>query len=85
MCKGTGILAMRENFGHVVQCGCGTLHVTIGPVTVAFDAQALRSLQEMVGQALDALEINQHELSDSEPFLMHASHLSVRKVLKMKH
>jgi len=85
MCKGTGVLALRDNFGHVVECGCGTIHVTVGPVTLALDPHALRTLYEMLGQAIDAEETNKHQLSDPEPFLMHASHLAVRKVLKVKH
>lgn len=52
MCKRTGILAIRDNFGHVVECGCGTIHMTIGPVTVSLDSGSLRTLHEMLGQAI---------------------------------
>jgi hypothetical protein len=85
MCKGTGILAMRDNFGHVVECGCGTIHVTVGPVTLALDPHALRSLHEMLGQAIEAEECNGRQPSDPEPFLMHSSHLAVRKIVKVRH
>jgi len=39
MCAGTRVLANRENFGDVVECGCGTIHVTVGPVTIALGLQ----------------------------------------------
>lgn len=50
MCAGKGLLAVDENFGHVAQCGCGTLHVSVGPVSVALDAKALRRLHELLAR-----------------------------------
>jgi hypothetical protein len=85
MCKGTGVLVKLDDFGHVLECGCGTIHVTVGPVTLALDPQALRTLHKMLGRAIEAEEVNRHQLSDPEPFLMHSSHLAVKKVVKLKH
>jgi len=81
------MLAMRENFGHVVECGCGTVHVTIGPVTVALDSESLRKLHNMLGQAIESVERNEigAELPEAKPLLAHGSHLAIKKVLKIKH
>ena len=83
MCDRKGLLAVEENFGCVAECGCGTLHVTVGPVSVAVDAQALRRLHELLGAALDKL--NSAELLTPENLSWQSSHLALRKVLKIKH
>lgn len=85
MCAGKGLLAVDENFGHVAQCGCGTLHVSVGPVSVALDAKALRRLHELLGTAVERLDSGAEELEQPKPLLMHSSHLSLRKVLRIKH
>ncbi|HTQ60473.1 MAG TPA: hypothetical protein VMI32_09635 [Candidatus Solibacter sp.] len=85
MCRGTGLLATRENFGHIVECGCGTIHLTIGPVTVALDARSLRSLHKMVGQALERMDSLPGELPKPDALTMHESHLAIRKVVKLKY
>jgi len=85
MCAGKGILAEQENFGHVAECGCGTLHVAIGPVTVALDEQALRRLHEMIGTAIVRLEENSMDDGPENPLLMHGSYLAVKKLVKLKH
>jgi hypothetical protein len=82
MCERKGLLAVQDNFGCVAECGCGTLHVTVGPVSVAVDAQALRRLHDMLGAALDKLD--SAELSGPEPLSWRSSHLALRKVLKIK-
>jgi hypothetical protein len=83
MCERKGLLAVEENFGCVAECGCGTLHVTVGPVSVAVDAQALRRLHELLGAAIDKL--NSAEFLTSENLGWQSSHLALRKVLKIKH
>jgi hypothetical protein len=60
MCSAKGLLAVQDNFGHVAECACGTLHVTVGPMRVALDGKALRRLHELLGTAIEKLE------SDSE-------------------
>lgn len=85
MCVGNALLAVEENFGHVAECGCGTLHVTVGPVSVALDSRALRRLHEMLGAAIARLHSTPDELDRSNALLVHASHLALRKVMKIKH
>jgi hypothetical protein len=83
MCERKGLLAVEENFGCVAECGCGTLHVTVGPVSVAVDAQALRRLHELLGAAIDKL--NSAAFPARERLSWQSSHLALRKVLKIKH
>lgn len=85
MCAGKGLLAVQENFGHVAECGCGTLHVTVGPVSMALDAKALRRLHELLGAAIARLDSEADELEQPKPLFMHASHLALKKVMKLKH
>lgn len=85
MCKGKAVLAERDNFGLVAECGCGTVHVTVGPVSVALDVEALRKMHEMLGEALSRLDSISTELAQPQPLLMHSSHLAMKKVLKIKH
>ena len=84
MCTGKGLLAVQENFGHVAVCGCGTLHVTVGPVSVALDAKALRRLHELLAAAIERLDSEAEELEQPKPLVMHSSHLALRKVLRIK-
>jgi hypothetical protein len=70
MCTATGLLAVQENFGHVAECNCGTLHVTVGPMTVSLDTQALRRLHDMLGNAIDRLDsAPEVELTQPKPVL----------------
>jgi hypothetical protein len=82
MCAGKGVLAVYENFGHVAECECGTIQVTVGPVSVALDAQALRRLHDLLGAAIEKVEAG--ELAQPKPLLLHSSHLALKKVLKIK-
>jgi hypothetical protein len=82
MCERKGLLAVQDNFGCVAECGCGTLHVTVGPVSVAVDAQALRRLHELLGAAIEKLE--SAELASRDHLNWRSSHLALRKVLKIK-
>ena len=85
MCSAKGMLAVQDNFGHVAECDCGTVHVTVGPVSVALDAQALRRLRDLLGVAIEKLDAAPNELSEPKPILPHFSHLVMRKVMKLKH
>ncbi len=88
MCASKEFLAVQENFGHVAECGCGTIHLTVGPVTLSLDSEALRRLHDMVGNAITQMESDthdSHELTEHKSLLMHSSHLAVRKVMKLKH
>jgi hypothetical protein len=85
MCTAKGFLAVQENFGHVAECNCGTLHVTFGPVSYALDSEALRRLHELLGAAIQRLDSAPDKLSQPKPILPHFSHLAMRRVMKIKH
>ena len=88
MCTAKGMLAAQDNFGHVAQCDCGTVHVTVGPVSVALDTQALRRLRDLVGAAIEKIDSAAEapeQLEQPKPILPHLSHLAIRKVMKLKH
>jgi hypothetical protein len=79
------MLAAQDNFGHVAQCDCGTVHVTVGPVSVALDTQALRRLRDLVGAAIEKIDSAAEAPEQPKPILPHLSHLAMRKVMKLKH
>ncbi len=83
MCAGKDLLAVYENFGHVAECGCGSIHVTVGPLSVALDSHALRRLHELLGAAIEKLD--SAELVQPESLFRHSSHFALRKVMKIKH
>ena len=83
MCAGTELLVVYENFGQVVACDCGSIHVTVGPVSVALDGHALRRLHNLVGAAVEKLNFEKHPSSPAS--FPHSSHLALRKVMKIKH
>ena len=85
MCAEKGLLTLLENFGHVAECECGTIHVSVGPVSVALDSQAHRRLHGMLGSAIERLDHKAEELLRREPLWTHSSHLALRKVVKIKH
>ncbi|HXT74789.1 MAG TPA: hypothetical protein VN780_00735 [Candidatus Eisenbacteria bacterium] len=85
MCTAKGMLAAQDNFGHVAQCDCGTVHVTVGPVSVALDTQALRRLRDLVGAAIEKIDSAAEAPEQPKPILPHLSHLAMRKVMKLKH
>jgi hypothetical protein len=83
MCKGKRILAELENFGQISECGCGTFHVSIGPVSVALDSNSLRRLHELVGRAIQKSDSN--DLGYPESVFSNSTYLALRKVVKIKH
>jgi len=85
MCVGKGILAMEENFGHVLECACGTVHVNVGPISVALDRNAMRRLHDMLGAAIARLDAAPDEFERPERFTTHAAHLEFLKTLNLKH
>jgi len=85
MCEGKYMLAVEENFGHVMECGCGTLHVNVGPFSVALERRSLRKLHEMLGAAIARMDSACDEINQPERSMAHASHLELRKVIKLKH
>lgn len=55
MCTTKKLLAFESHFGCVTHCDCGTLHLTIGVVSLALDQEALRRIHQLVGAALKQL------------------------------
>jgi hypothetical protein len=85
MCAGKTVLAVQENFGLVAECDCGTIQVTIGPVSLSIDCEALRKLHSMIGTAIEHRETMPSEIDAHKAALLHTSHLAMRKVMKLKH
>jgi hypothetical protein len=85
MCAGKTVLAVQENFGVVAECDCGTIHVTVGPVSLAVDSEALRKLHVMIGMAIEHRETVPSDVDAHKAALLHTSHLAMRKVMKLKH
>jgi hypothetical protein len=83
MCTGKRVLATEEGFGHIAECGCGTVHVTIGPVSVALDAHSLIRLNNLLGAAV--AKAHSTEIAEPESIFFHTSHFESKKVLKLKH
>jgi hypothetical protein len=55
MCLKKRYLAVQEGFGAVVQCDCGTIHITAGSVSVVVDQDALRRVRDLAEEALQRL------------------------------
>ena len=55
MCTHKRLLASEKDFGHVAECDCGTIHVTVGPVSVALNQNALRRLRDLLTSAAERL------------------------------
>ena len=83
MRAGKRILAVSENFGTVAQCGCGSVHVTVGPVSVALDSDTLQKLHRLLGAAIQRIESDQ--LTETESVYEHSSRLALRRVVKLKY
>lgn len=58
----------------VERCGCGTLHLTLGAMTLRIQEEALFSLCSTVAEALSALARRQRrEMEDGPGGMFHAS------------
>ena len=55
MCMTKKLLAAEQQFGCVIQCDCGTLHLTVGVVSLGLDREALRRMHLLIGTALKHL------------------------------
>ena len=58
--SGTGArkLAEREGFGCVYECGCGTVHIAIGPVELKLTREGIAQVHAML---CEATELWDHE------------------------
>jgi hypothetical protein len=71
MCTQKLLLAAEEDFGNVSECDCGTVHVTVGPVSVALSAHALRRLEGLLAAALQRLSSSSEDDALSNEHLGH--------------
>jgi hypothetical protein len=55
MCTKKTLLAADQQFGFVTQCDCGTLHLTVGVVSLGLDREALRRIHRLIDVALKQL------------------------------
>jgi len=55
MCSTKRFVAVEDDFGAIAECDCGTLHVTVGPVSVALSREALQRLHALTAAALRRL------------------------------
>lgn len=55
------------NHCNVLQCSCGMLHVTLGPITMRVDPRAAATLHEVLGEALDRLAMDASGSRDAAP------------------
>ncbi len=45
------ILAERENFGRVYDCDCGSIHIQVGPVNVAFSIGGYMDFVDLINSS----------------------------------
>jgi hypothetical protein len=50
------VLASHGKFGCVYECGCGTIHVSVGPVDLKFTRASLLEMYAMLAEAAQELE-----------------------------
>lgn len=47
------VLADRPGLGKIFCCGCGAIHVNVGPVTINLEPQAFAQLTALMNTALE--------------------------------
>lgn len=75
MCTKVRVLALEDKFGTVAECDCGTLHLTVGSVSVALDEEALKRLHALLSGALKQLAARPETQAQNSPGLMRPSRL----------
>ena len=83
------LLAQHEDFGHVVECDCGSIQMRVGPVTLALDEAALRRLHEMVSEAVGRLDAASEQASDravqEDPLMAQSMQAAWKKLSRTRH
>ena len=51
------VLAERGNFGAVRLCGCKSVHLSVGPVTLNMDPEAFAQTAILIRQAMESLSV----------------------------
>lgn len=59
------LLSGKRGLGSVEQCSCGSVHVTIGAVTLRVAACALPALAELLTEASTALAARERRMDDA--------------------
>jgi hypothetical protein len=59
------VLSGKRGLGSVEQCSCGSIHVTIGAVTLRVAACALPALAELLTEGAAALAAREQFLGDA--------------------
>jgi hypothetical protein len=52
------VLAARERLGCVYECGCGTIHLSVGPVDLKFNRESFLETLELMRDA--AAKLGRH-------------------------
>ena len=82
-------LAQHEDFGHVLECDCGSIQMRVGPVTLALDEAALRRLHEMVTEAVGRLDAASEQSLDREvqddPLMARSMQSAWKKISRTRH
>jgi len=69
------MLAVEEDFGHVAECDCGTIHLTVGAISVALSVEALRRLERLLAAAHTRLASPPERAAESSEIVAHAPRL----------
>jgi hypothetical protein len=78
-------LAVHEEFGHVLECDCGSIQMRVGPVTLALDESALRRLLEMVTEAVGKLDAASVKAIQDDPLVTESVRSAWAKLSRTRH
>lgn len=79
------MLAQHEDFGHVLECDCGSIQMRVGPVTLALDESALRRLHEMVTEAVGKLDAASDKSMQDDQLVSQSVRLAWGKISRTRH
>jgi hypothetical protein len=80
-----GFLAVHDEFGHVLECDCGSIQMRVGPVTLALDECALRRLHEMVTEAVGKLDAVSEKSVQDDPLVSQSVRAAWGKISRTRH
>jgi hypothetical protein len=78
-------LAVHDEFGHVLECDCGSIQMRVGPVTLALDECALRRLHEMVTEAVGKLDAVSEKSVQDDPLVSQSVRAAWGKISRTRH
>jgi hypothetical protein len=50
------VLSEQEGFGQIYMCGCNSVHMNVGPVTVKLSPKAFAQMAILVRKAMEGLD-----------------------------